>query len=134
MRVEIGPKDLAKNQVVVAMRHKAHSDKLFISPEALIEQAPSLLAEMQTALLAKAKKFRTAKTKEINSLAEFEAFFEGDGGFAMCHWNEAAIGHNVLAKHKVTPRCIPLNGPKESGVCLFTAKPSTQRIIFGKAY
>ncbi len=134
MRVEIGPKDLAKNQVVVAMRHKAHSDKLFMSPEALVEQAPSLLADMQTVLLAKAKEFRAAKTKEINSLAEFEEYFAGDSGFALCHWNEAAIGHEVLAKYKVTPRCIPLDGPKEPGTCIFTGKSSSQRIIFAKAY
>ncbi len=134
VRVEIGPKDLAKNQIVVARRDKVHTEKQFLTPEAFLEQIGSLLEDMQTGLLAKAEAFRDAHTCEINTQAEFEAYFEKDSGFALCHWNEAAIGHELLAKHKVTPRCIPLAGPKEPGKCLFTGQPSTQRIIFAKAY
>lgn len=134
VRVEVGPKDLAKNQIVVARRDKAHSDKQFLSPDDFLAQISSILSDMQAGLLAKAEVFREANTREINTLEEFEAYFEKDSGFALCHWNEAAIGHEILAKHKVTPRCIPLNGPKEAGKCLFTGQPSNQRIIFAKAY
>jgi len=134
LRVEVGPKDLAKNQVVVGFRNKDHKDKQFVSPDELVQKASGWLADMQSELLAKAKAFKNSKTKEINSLAEFEAFFEKGSGFALCHWNEAAIGHEILAKYKVTPRCVPIDGPEESGTCIFTGKPSEKRVIFAKAY
>ncbi|MES2504912.1 MAG: proline--tRNA ligase [Myxococcota bacterium] len=134
IRVEIGPKDLAKNQVVVACRHKAHQDKQFMTPEALMEQIGPMLEGMQAQMLSNAKARQQENTKEINSLSEFEAFFEQGSGFALCHWNEAAIGHELLTKLKVTPRCIPMDAPKESGTCLFTGKESNRRIVFAKAY
>lgn len=136
VRVEVGPRDLAKNQIVVAQRDLA--EKQFLNPEDFVAQIGNLLDNMQARLLSKAEDFRDQNTREINTQAEFEAFFEKDSGFALCHWNEAAIGHELLAKHKVTPRCIPMlktgAGPKEAGKCLFTGQPSGQRIVFAKSY
>jgi prolyl-tRNA synthetase len=134
VRVEVGPKDIAKNQVVVARRDKAHNDKQFMAPEELVNQVLDLLDDIQNSLLAKARAFRDQRTQKIDSLSEFEAFFEQDSGFALCHWNEAAMGHEILAKHKVTPRCIPLDAPDEAGVCLFTGLPSHKRVVFAKSY
>lgn len=132
LRVEVGPRDLAKNQIVVAQRDGG--DKLFIAPEDFLNQVSNMLSAMQSRILSKAENFRNANTREINTLAEFEDFFEKESGFAMCHWNEAAIGHEVLAKHKVTPRCIPVDGKKEAGKCLFTGQSSEQRVVFAKSY
>ncbi|MEI6805452.1 MAG: proline--tRNA ligase [Myxococcaceae bacterium] len=134
LRIEVGPRDLAKNQIVIARRDKPHSEKQFVNPEEFLGQVEGILENMQVGLLNKAEEFRNQNTREINTLAEFEAYFEKDSGFALCHWNEAAIGHEILAKYKVTPRCIPVDGPKEAGKCLFTGQPSTQRLIFAKAY
>lgn len=136
LRVEVGARDLAKNQIVVAQRDLA--EKQFLNPEDFVAQIGNLLDSMQARLLAKAQDFRDQNTREINTQAEFEAFFEKDSGFALCHWNEAAIGHELLVKHKVTPRCIPMlktgADPKEAGKCLFTGQPSQQRIVFAKSY
>lgn len=136
VRVEVGPRDLAKNQIVVAQRDLA--EKQFLNPEDFVAQIGNLLDNMQARLLSKAEDFRDQNTREINTQAEFEAFFKKDSGFALCHWSEAAIGHELLAKHKVTPRCIPMlktgAGPKEAGKCLFTGQPSQQRIVFAKSY
>lgn len=134
VRIEVGPKDLAKNQVVVARRDKAHNDKQFMAPTDLINQISGLLEDIQTSLLAKAEAFKAQKTRPIDTMAEFEAFFEQDSGFALCHWNEAAIGHELLTKHKVTPRCIPIDARQEPGVCLFTGLPSHKRVVFAKSY
>ena len=112
----------------------------------LVAKVGDILEEMQQGLLARAEAFRNAHTREINSREEFEDFFgEVDeasslqGGFALCHWNPAAVDHELLKKYKVSPRCIPLQeegpyGRREAGTCLFTGKPSQQRVIFARAY
>ncbi len=139
LRVEVGPRDIAKGEVFVGRRDKAVKDKSSLSKSAFVESVAKILEEIQGNILARAKKNLKENTKEINSLEEFSEFFGGSeesqsGGFAMIHWNEAAIGHEILAKLKVTPRCIPLVGKKESGKCIFTGQPSNQRVIFAKSY
>jgi prolyl-tRNA synthetase len=141
VRVEVGPRDMANNAVFVGRRDKGPKEKSGMPRAEFVQNLPKMLQEIQDSLFAKAKAFRDENIKKINSLKEFEEFFAGDdekssksGGFALAHWNEAAIGHEILAKLKVTPRCIPLEGEKESGTCIFTGKPSTQRVVFAKSY
>ncbi|NJL26158.1 MAG: proline--tRNA ligase, partial [Calothrix sp. SM1_5_4] len=101
-----------------------------------VQQIGSLLGEIQDALFQRALEFRDRNVREINSLDEFKKFFAGEegGGFAAVPWNPAAIGHPVLAELKVSPRCIPLDGRKEAGTCIFSGQPSSQRVIFARAY
>jgi len=137
--VEVGPRDMTKGEVFVGRRDKGVKDKSGMARTTFVESLPKILDEIQQNIFNRAKTFREANTKKIDNLKDFETFFGGDaesqaGGFAMVHWNEAAIGHEILAKLKVTPRCIPLNAPEESGTCIFTGKPSKRRVIFAKSY
>ena len=139
VRIEVGPRDMAKGQVFVGRRDKAAKDKTGMDRVVFVEALPKILDEIQSTIFARAKAFRKANTKNIDSLKDFEAFFGGDaesqaGGFALVHWNEAAMGHELLAKLKVTPRCIPTDGPQEAGVCIFTGEPSQRRVVFAKSY
>lgn len=136
LRVEIGPRDIAKNEVFVGRRDKGVKEKSSIPRDQFVRGIGATLDEMQKGLFEKAKTFREGHRRPIDSLKDFESFFadEKAGGFAEVHWNEAAIDHEILAKLKVTPRCIPLDGPGESGTCIFTGKPSSKRVIFAKAY
>ena len=138
VRVEIGPRDIAKGEVFVGRRDRAPKEKAGQGRDAFVTGIADLLSHIQSGLLDRARKFRDENTKKIDSLAEFEKFFAADawgsGGFALVHWNEAAIGHESLARLKVTPRCIPLDAPNEDGVCIFTGKPSKRRIVFAKSY
>ena len=98
----------------------------------------TILSEIQDNLFSRAKAFRDANTKDIDSLKDFEDYFNNSSkeksGFARCHWNESAIGNEILSKFKVTPRCIPINSEKEKGKCIFTGKESNQRILFARSY
>ncbi|MBX2987729.1 MAG: proline--tRNA ligase [Bdellovibrionaceae bacterium] len=138
VRVEVGPRDIAKGEVFVGRRDKGPKEKSGIPRAQFVQTLPDILAEIQSNLFKKAAAFRDENLKRIDSLAEFEAFFSGDedkaGGFAAVHWNPAAIGHEVLARLKVTPRCIPLEGKEEKGQCIFTGQPSSKRVIFAKSY
>jgi prolyl-tRNA synthetase len=139
VRAEIGPRDIAKNEVFVGRRDKGPKEKSSMGRDAFVQGISGILTEMQDGLFARAKARRDEATRNIDSLAEFKEFFKGDensisGGFAAVHWNEAAVGAEILKELKVTPRCIPLEGPQEDGTCIFTGKPSKQRILFAKSY
>ncbi|MBC7372109.1 MAG: proline--tRNA ligase, partial [Bdellovibrionaceae bacterium] len=139
VRVEVGPRDMAKGEVFVGRRDKAAKDKTGMARGAFVEALPKILDEIQATIFARAKAFRKANMKNVDSLKDFESFFGGDaesqaGGFALVHWNEAAIGHEILAKLKVTSRCIPLEGRDEAGACIFTGQPSKRRVVFAKSY
>lgn len=141
VRVEIGPRDIAKGDVFYGRRDKGPKDKVSQPRAEFVQKIAALLTEIQTALFDRARSYRDSSTRQIDSLPEFEKFFSGDeekgdvsGGFALVHWNEAAINHPLLAKLKVTPRCIPLGRADESGRCIFTGESSSRRVIFAKAY
>lgn len=137
VRVEVGPRDIAKGEVFVGRRDKGPKEKTSIPRADFVQNAANLLQEIQDSLYQKALQFRDSNIRQIDSLQDFKEFFgseETSAGFASVHWNPAAIGHELLAQLKVTPRCIPLEAPTENGICIFTGKESTRRILFAKSY
>jgi prolyl-tRNA synthetase len=143
IRVEIGPRDVQSDSVFMARRDNPTSEKAVGVPRAqFVAEIGKTLTEMQTNLFERAKAYREANSRRIDSLDDFKAFFtpkdlenpEIHAGFALCHWADDPAAHEVLKDLKVTPRCIPLDGPEESGTCIFTGKPSTMRVVFAKAY
>lgn len=139
VRVEVGPRDLAKNEVFVGRRDKGVKEKSSLPRDQFVSSIAGILNEIQETIYKRALTRRNDNMKKIDSLKEFEDFFGGSedsqsGGFALAHWNEAAIGHEILARLKVTPRCIPLDTSEEAGSCIFTGKSSSRRVVFAKSY
>jgi prolyl-tRNA synthetase len=139
VRVELGPRDVAGGKVFYGRRDS--TGKFDAPRQEFINHIGKTLEEIQTALYERAVQAREAATVRIDSLPEFEKFFAtGDdeasaaGGFAMCHFAESPEMDEKLKALKVTVRCIPLNGDREPGKCLFTGKPSQRRGVFAKAY
>jgi prolyl-tRNA synthetase len=140
LRAEIGPKDIAKNAVFLARRDTG--EKKGVDRAELVSSIGQRLKEIQDGLFAKALKLREDNTRTIDKLDDFLAWFtpqseerpEIHGGFALCHFSEGPEVEELLKKHKVTIRCIPLDQSEETGICIFTGKPSTRRGVFGKAY
>jgi prolyl-tRNA synthetase len=146
LRCEIGMRDLDQNSLTLSRRDSPSQDKESIAINDFIAAVDGLLTEIQDNLYQRAKEFSKKRIVPIDSLEKFEAYFTDDPkkssssrGFALCHWNEAAIDHPVLKKLKVTPRCIPLEendltGKFSTGTCIFSGKESQQRVVFAKAY
>jgi prolyl-tRNA synthetase len=140
LRAEIGPKDIAKNGVFLARRDTG--EKAGVERSELVATIGKRLAEIQENLFQRALKLREDNTRTIDNLDEFLAWFtpknedkpEIHGGFALCHFHEGPQLDEFLKKHKITIRCIPLDGPNEPGQCIVTGEPSTRRAVFGKAY
>ena len=93
------------------------------------------MTEIQDSLFEKAKNFRDAHITEVNSFDEFKAVLKDKGGFISAHWDGTSETElKIKDLTKATIRCIPIEGDKESGKCILTGNPSSQRVLFAKAY
>jgi len=135
LRVEVGPRDVAGGGVFVARRDIGGKGQ-GTPREEFIANVSATLAEIQQTLFDRAARARDEATVEINTLAEFEAFFaEGSpGGLAYCHFVDGPQMEAKLKALNVTARCVPLDGEKEPGKCRFSGEQSTQRGVFARAY
>ncbi len=145
IRLEIGPRDLVSDSVFMARRDRGVREKTSVGRSEFVATVPDILEEIQAGLFERALRFREERTRRIDTLEDFEAFFTPGsgkkgasvphGGFALCHWaDEDPAAEAVLKRLKVTPRCIPLEGEDEPGKCIFTGKASPRRVLFAKAY
>lgn len=134
LRIEVGPKDVDKGTVVLARRDvPGREGKSFVPQAGLLEAVQSLLATIQSDMLKRATEFREANTHEPKSYDEFKSIIED--GFARAWWcGERQCEADIKEETKATTRCIPLDQPGGSGVCVHCGKPATEVAIFGKAY
>lgn len=140
VRLEIGPRDIAENKVFMGRRDQPKSTGM--DRAEFVSTVGSILDEIQQGLYDRALQLRTDNTREINSLDKFKKYFtprnsdqpEIHGGFAMCHFKDCPEVDEICKELKVTVRCIPLEGEKETGKCIFTGQESQGRAVFAKAY
>ncbi|MBE8720646.1 proline--tRNA ligase [Sphingobacterium pedocola] len=133
LRVAVGARDMQNGTVELARRDI--QTKETVSQEGLSAKIESLLDEIQTNIYQKALNFRDSHITEVNSYDEFKEILESKGGFISCHWDGTVeTEKRVKEETKATIRCIPLDNKVEEGICVFTGKPSTQRVLFAKAY
>jgi len=134
LRVEIGPKDVAKGTVVLARRDKpGREGKSFVPQEGLAAAVTTALEEIQKALLERARAFRDAHTSEPKNYEEFQAAVET--GFALAFWcGSADCEAKIKEQTKATMRCIPLDQPGGKGSCVLCGQPAAEKGIFGRAY
>ncbi len=79
--------------------------------------------------------FRNENIRPANTWDEFVKLLDEKGGFISAHWDGTAeTEEKIKEQTKATIRCIPLNNKQESGACILTGKPSTQRVLFARAY
>ena len=101
----------------------------------IVVQIEKLLNEIQQAMFRKALLYRDAHITPADSWDEFERLLDEKGGFISAHWDGTPESEEAIKeKLKATIRCIPLNNPQEEGVCIFSGKPSRERVLFARAY
>jgi prolyl-tRNA synthetase len=137
IRIELGPRDIASGQVMTRLRVSEGKEKLNMST--LAEDLPGILDTFQNALLERAIQFREANTVSVDTWDDFlDVFKGGESKFAWAHWDGTKETEaKIKEETKVTVRCIPLEGQgpaPEPGTCIKTGKPSSQRVLFAKAY
>ena len=133
VRIGIGPRDLANGQAEVARRDT--KEKTGVPLEGLGQYIEDLLVTIQDNLLSNAKAFRAENTHSVDTYDEFKSTLEEKGGFIMAHWDGTSETElKIKEETKATIRCIPIEGDKTPGKCILTGAPSSQRVIFAKAY
>jgi prolyl-tRNA synthetase len=133
VRLAIGARDLEKNVVEIARRDT--KEKSVVSLDGLALYIRNLLEEIQQNMFDKAKMFRDGLITEVDSFDEFEKLLDEKGGFFSAHWDGTAETEEAIKeKTKATIRCIPLENKLEEGKCILTGKPSSQRVLFARAY
>jgi len=133
VRLGIGERDLAKNQVEVARRDT--KTKSSIQLDQVTSHIEQLLDEIQSSLLQKAKDFRAEHTSEANDWKAFEELIKDKGGFVSAHWDGTSETElKIKELTKATLRCIPNDQVKEEGKDILTGAPSKGRVLFAKAY
>ena len=132
VRITIGPKDLEKNSLEIFRRDTF--EKQFIQINDSVEYVLQLLDQIQDNLFKKALNFRDENITEVDNFEDFKNILEAKGGFISAHWDGTDETENKIKKlTKATIRCIP-EGTKTTGKCVFSGKPSEQRVLFAKAY
>jgi prolyl-tRNA synthetase len=133
LRIAIGPKDLVNKTVELSRRDDF--SKSVISIDSIDSQIPKVLEDIQQSLFLRANNFRLENTTEVNSFEEFKEVLKNKGGFISAHWDGSSETENKIKQQtKATIRCIPLDGDKSEGKCVFSGKDSDQRVLFAKAY
>jgi prolyl-tRNA synthetase len=133
VRLAIGPRDLENSSVEIARRDTLQ--KKVIPMDGLTAYVINLLDEIQQSMYNKALEFRNKNTFKADTWDEFKSILETSGGFVSAHWDGTAETEmKIKDETKATIRCIPLQYEPEEGRCIYSGKPSFQRVIFALAY
>ncbi|SEA11289.1 prolyl-tRNA synthetase [Arachidicoccus rhizosphaerae] len=133
LRIAIGMRDLENKQAEVARRDTR--EKATYALEGLDEQIVTLLDTIQSSIFNKAKAFQQSRITPVDSWDEFVRLLDEKPGFLAAHWDGTAETEEKIKElTKATIRCIPLDNPQQAGTCILSGKPSTQRVLFARAY
>ncbi|MFW6289986.1 MAG: proline--tRNA ligase [Mariniphaga sp.] len=133
VRLAMGPRDMENGTVEVARRDTL--EKNVVNVDGIDNYIAKLLDEIQQNIYNKAFNFRTENTTKVESYDEFKEVLKNKGGFILAHWDGTAeTEEKIKQETKATIRCIPVEGEKEVGKCIYTGKPSEQRVFFATAY
>jgi len=134
LRLEIGPKDLAKGTLSLARRDTpGKAGKSFVPAAGLAEAVSAALRDIHTSLYARALAFRQANTFEPKDYEEFKQVMEK--GWAISWWcGDPACEAAIKEDTKATTRCIPLEQPGGQGRCIRCDRPANEVAVFARAY
>ena len=133
LRIAVGERDLKEGTYELARRDTLTKET--VNAVHIYERVHALLAEMQQALYDKALKHQLANTVKVDDYTSFKAQLEDEGGFVLAHWDGTAETEaRIQEETKATIRCIPLGAEAEEGICVYSGKPSSRRVLFAKAY
>ncbi|HEY8345249.1 MAG TPA: His/Gly/Thr/Pro-type tRNA ligase C-terminal domain-containing protein, partial [Bacillota bacterium] len=133
IRLEIGPKDIEKNQAVLVRRDTG--EKIFVSLERIEEEVGSLLERIQDNLFQKALKNREERTQSAANMEEFISKLEKKQGFIRALWcGRQECEDAIKEKTGATARCIPFDQEETRGKCVCCGEQAQCEVIFARAY
>jgi len=133
LRLEIGPKDLAKSQVMMVRRDTG--EKMAVKEEKLVETVEKLLNNIQENLFNKAKSFLQKNIREVSDYNKFKEIMEKKRGLIKTYWcGNKDCEDKIKEETKASIRCIPFEQEEASGKCICCGKESSTVVYFARAY
>jgi prolyl-tRNA synthetase len=132
LRIEIGPRDLAKGEATVVRR--LNRAKTTVPLGDLAVAIPAMLEEVQTALFARAREFREAHTVRVDSLEALVRFFETSIGFAVTPWCGREDDERTVKERTTATTRVILSSQAAGQSCAICGRPATMEVAWGKAY
>ncbi len=133
VRIAMGLRDIENKVVELARRDT--KEKSSVSIEGLSAYVVNLLADIQQNIYNRALAFRNERITNADTWDDFVKLLDDKGGFIAAHWDGTGeTEEKIKEQTKATIRCIPLDNKQEEGTCILTGKPSTQRVLFARAY
>jgi prolyl-tRNA synthetase len=133
LRLELGPKDIEKDQCVLVRRDTR--EKAFVPQAGLPERVREILDRQQHDLLERARAFLAENTRRVASYIEFKEAMSGTRGFLVAGWcRDAACEARIKEETKATVRVIPLDAEPRPGACVRCGKESSGEVYFAQAY
>ncbi|UCG10966.1 MAG: proline--tRNA ligase, partial [Deltaproteobacteria bacterium] len=133
IRVEVGPRDMDRGEVVVVRRDTG--DKISLAKDALKQKVRELLDEIQTSLYQRALRFRDENTFQVDDYPTLKEIIAERGGIVYAGWcGEAECEDQIKQETMATIRCIPMETDGVEGTCVRCDRSSRERVYFAKAY
>lgn len=133
VRLAMGSRDLENGTIEVTRRDTL--EKQSVPFDHVVDIVKGLLEEIQLNLLQKAKTYKEESSYKVDDYKSFKDALETRGGFIYAHWDGTPeTEQKIKEETKATIRCIPLNNTAEEGTCIYSGKPSNQRVVFAKSY
>ena len=133
-RIEIGPKDIEKNQVVVVRRDTR--EKIIVSMDEIAAKLADILETIQKDMFDKAKAFLDSHIDTAVTMEEMVEKFKKKRGFIKAMWcgDEECEGEIKYNTGGASSRCIPAEEEHLSDVCIYCGKPAKHMVYWGKSY
>ncbi|MEM5794519.1 MAG: proline--tRNA ligase [Candidatus Aenigmatarchaeota archaeon] len=133
LRIEIGPKDVEKKQIVLVRRDT--NEKIVAKEKEIVEKTLYLLEEIQKNLFKKAKKFLEEHITTVKDYKEFKEKLEEKGGFIRACWCESEeCEAKIKEETGATIRLIPFEKEKIFSSCVYCGKKAKKVAYFAKSY
>lgn len=135
LRIIVGQKEIENRKVELFRRDTMKKNML--SQKELVNNISELLEEIQKNMLQKALIRRNYLTTSVDNYDDFKEIVNKKGGFLFAFWDGSVESEEKIKKETTASiRCIPytINSLTEKGICIYSGKPSFQRVFFAKSY
>jgi len=133
LRIEIGPKDISRQQVVLVRRDTGMKESVDLL--GLEEKVGKILEEIQGNLFQRALSFREKYSFYLDDYEEFKRVLDDPGGFIYAYWCGSSLCEEKIQEEtRATLRCIPFLQEESEGTCIYCGNRASRRVIFARAY
>ena len=132
LRIEIGPRDIKNNQIVIARRDNGEKNNIPIDES--FDEIEASLENIQSSLFKQAADFMNENTFSVSNYDEFKKQIK-QGGFIKCGWDGSPDTETKIKNDtKATVRCILFDQNISSLKCVYSNKPAKYEVIFSRSY